>query len=66
MNAILQRLKSKTFWAVLIGLLLTAVETQSGFFGEMLPQAYRAWIVMFWPALMWILREMTTTALGDK
>jgi hypothetical protein len=66
MNAILQRLKSKTYWAAIIGALLTGVDASSGFFSQYFPLEVRPYIPLFWPVLMLILREVTTTALSDK
>lgn len=66
MNAVIVRLKSKTYWVALIGALLTAIEANSGFISKALPVEYRAYIVMLWPVLMLTLREVTTTALQDK
>jgi uncharacterized membrane protein len=66
MNAILQRFKSKTYWVALVGALLTVIEANSGFIGQFLPIEYRAYIVMLWPVLMLVLREITTTALAAK
>ncbi len=66
MNAIIQRLKSKTYWAAILGALLTIVEANSGFISTLLPAAYAKFAVMLWPVLMLTLRELTTTALADK
>jgi uncharacterized membrane protein len=66
MNAIVQRLKSKTYWIAIVGALLTVIEANSGFIGQLLPAPYRAYIIMLWPVLMLVLRELTTTALADK
>lgn len=66
MNAIIQRLKSKTYWVALVGAMLTAIEANSGFLGQFIPAPYRAYIIMLWPVLMLILREMTTSALAEK
>lgn len=66
MNAILQRFKSKTYWVALVGALLTVIEANSGFIGQLLPAPYSAYIVMLWPVVMLVLRELTTTALADK
>jgi len=66
MNLILQRLKSKTYWVAIIGALLTAIEANSGFLSQFIPVAYRPYIVMLWPVLMLVLRELTTSALADK
>ena len=66
MNAIVQRLKSKTYWVAIVGALLTAIEANSGFLGQFIPAPYRAYIIMLWPVLMLILRELTTSALADK
>lgn len=66
MNAIAQRLKSKTYWAAMIMAALSIVEAQSGVLARLLP----AELVPFWPLIfpmvMMILREMTKTALSEK
>ena len=66
MELLIQRLKSKTYWIALIGALLSVVEVNSGFFGQLIPLPYRTYLIMFWPVVMLILREVTTTALADK
>ena len=66
MNAIIQRLKSKTYWVAILGALLTAVEVNSGFLGSFIPMPYRNYVILLWPVLMLILRELTTSALADK
>jgi uncharacterized membrane protein len=66
MNTLLQRLKSKTYWVALVGALLTVIELNSNFIGQFIPLPYRTYIIMLWPVLMLILREVTTTALSDK
>lgn len=66
MNIIFQRLKSKTYWAAIIGALLTGLDAQSAFFSQYFPLEVRPYIPMFWPVLMLALREITTTALSEK
>lgn len=66
MEFLLRRLKSKTYWAALIGAVLTVVETNSGFFGQIVPVEFRPYAVMFWPVVMLVLREFTTVALSEK
>ena len=66
MNAIIQRLKSRTYWVALVGAMLTVIEANSGFFGQYIPMPYRMYAVLLWPVLMMVLREITTTALADK
>ena len=66
MNTILQRFKSKTYWVAMIGALLTIIEFNSGFLGFFIPMPYQSYIIMLWPVLMVILREVTTSALSDK
>lgn len=66
MNALLQRFKSKTYWVAIVGALLTAVEVNSGFLGSFIPMPYRNYVILLWPVLMVILREVTTSALSDK
>ena len=66
MNPVIQRLKSKTSWVAIVGALLTVIEANSGFIGQFVPAPYRAYIIMLWPVLMLVLRELTTTALANK
>lgn len=66
MDAIIKRLKSKTYWVAIIGALLSVVEANSGFIGNFIPMPQRTYIVMMWPVMMVVLREITTTALADK
>jgi len=66
MEALIQRLKSKTYWVAILGALLTAVEVNSGFLGSFIPMPYRNYVILLWPVLMVLLREVTTSALADK
>ena len=66
MNHILQRFKSKTYWAAVIGALFTGMDASSGFFSQYFPLEVRPYIPLFWPVLMLALREITTTALSEK
>lgn len=66
MNKIIQRLKSKTYWAGMLGLALTAIEINSGLITGWMPAEYRPFAVMLWPLAMFTLREITTEAIGDK
>ncbi len=66
MDAIVKRLKSKTYWCAIVGALLSAVEANSGLLSSLFPASARAYIVMMWPVLMIALREITTSALADK
>jgi hypothetical protein len=66
MNALLQRFKSKTYWVAIIGALLTAIEVNSGFLASFIPMPYRNYVILLWPVLMVILREVTISALADK
>ena len=63
---LLQRFKSKTYWVALIGTLLTVIEANSGFFGQFVPAAYHQYIILLWPVVMLVLREVTTAALSEK
>ena len=63
---ILARLKSKTYWAAIVGAALVLVEQNSGAISAMLPTAMQSAAVMLWPLLMITLREVTTGALSDK
>lgn len=61
-----QRLKSKTYWAAVIGALLSILDQQSGLLSQFVPAEYRQYLIMFWPIVMITLREVTSTALADK
>lgn len=65
-NAIIKRLKSKTYWAAIVGALLLVFEQNSGVFSMYLPESIRSMAVLMWPVLMIGLREITTTALAEK
>jgi uncharacterized membrane protein len=65
-QAILKRLRSKTYWAAIIGALLMVIEHNSGIFSLYLPESIRTMAVVMWPVLMVGLRELTTSALADK
>jgi len=66
MKAVIKRLKSKTYWAAIIGAALTVVEANSGLLSKFVDEAYRAYVVMMWPVLMIGLRELTTAPLAEK
>ena len=66
MDAIIARLKSRTYWVAIIGALLTIADAQAGFLSSFAPVEYRPYLVMLWPVLMITLREVTTTALSQK
>lgn len=66
MHKIAQRLRSKTYWAAVVGTLLMVLEQNSGILSAYLGEALRPLAVVFWPVLMVALREVTTTALDDK
>lgn len=65
-NAIIKRLKSKTYWAAIVGALLMVIEHNSGIFSLYLPESIRTMAVLMWPVIMVALREVTTTALAEK
>lgn len=66
MKAIAQRLKSKTYWAAVIGAALVVLEQNSGVFSAYLPESLRGIAVLMWPVLMIALREVTTTPVAEK
>lgn len=66
MKAIIKRLKSKTYWAAVVGAALVVLEQNSGVFSAYLPESMRAMAVLMWPVLMIALREVTTKPVRDK
>lgn len=61
-----QRFRSKTYWAALIGALITAAEVNSGLLSSYVGADMRPWMLALWPILMGVMREVTATALSDK
>lgn len=66
MEHFLQRLRSKTYWAAVIGATLTLLETQVGLIGSLVPMAYQPYLSMVWPVVMIALREATSSPLSTK
>ena len=66
MDAIIKRLKSKTYWVAMVAAVLTIIEAQAGYLSSLLPPEIAKYAVMIWPVLMLTLREVTTVALADK
>lgn len=66
MNAIIQRLKSKTYWAAIIMMVLSIAEVKAQAISMLLPVGAREYLVLAWPLLMFTLREVTTTGLAEK
>ena len=61
-----ERVHSKTYWAALIGAILTIVEAQYGLLAPLLPPAVMPYAPLIFPIAMAVLREFTTMALQDK
>ena len=66
MKVIIKRLKSKTYWAAVMGTALVVLEQNSNAFSAYLPAEWRGMAVLMWPVLMIALREMTTKPVADK
>lgn len=66
MELLIQRLKSKTYQAALLGALLTILDANSGLISQFVPPEYRAWLVAGWPLAMMIMREVTKVPLSEK
>lgn len=66
MKAIIKRLKSKTYWAAVVGAALVVLEQNSGVFSAYLPESMRVMAVLMWPVLMVVLRELTVKPLSAK
>lgn len=66
MELLIQRLKSKTYQAALLGALLTIVEANSGLISQFVPEQYRAWLLAAWPLIMMTMREVTVKPLSEK
>jgi uncharacterized membrane protein len=66
MKSIVKRLKSKTYWAAILGTALVVLEQNGGIISGYLPAEYRSLAVLMWPVLMIALREVTTKPVVDK
>lgn len=66
MKHIIKRLKSKTYWAAILGTAVVVLEQNAQFFGQYLPEQFRSMTILMWPVLMVALRELTTKPVGDK
>ena len=66
MNAIIKRLKSKTYWAAILGTTLVVVEQNAQFFSAYLPESLRQLSILMWPVLMIALRELTDKPVSEK
>lgn len=66
MNAIIKRLKSKTYWAAIIGATFVVVEQNAQFFSHYLPESMRQLSILMWPVLMIALRELTDKPVSEK
>jgi len=65
-DLLIQRLKSKTYWAALIMSALTIIEANTGLLAGLLPASLRPYSSLIFPMVMMVMREFTTTALADK
>ena len=61
-----QRLKSKTYWAAILGTLITVVDANLGVVSSMLPGSLAVYTPLLWPMVMVALREVTTTSIAKK
>lgn len=66
MKHITKRLKSKTYWAAILGSALVVLEQNAQFFSAYLPESMRQLSVLMWPVLMIALRELTDKPISDK
>lgn len=66
MRALIKRLKSKTYWAAIVGATLVVVEQNSGILSAYLPESIRTMAVLLWPVIMVALREATTKPVSAK
>lgn len=66
MEIILQRLRSKTYWAALILSVLTIVEANAGVVATLVPPTWQPYTPLVFPLVMLAMREVTKTALDEK
>ena len=66
MDALKQRLKSKTYWAAIIMAILGVLEQQYTLISQFVPSKWLPLLPIAFPLVMMALREITTTALSEK
>lgn len=66
MDAIVKRLKSKTYLAAIAMMVLSIIEVKAQAISMFLPAGTREYLVLAWPIVMFTAREITTTALSEK
>ena len=63
---IVERLKSKTYNAALLGAILTLIDYNTTAFSMLLPAGYRSVALALWPIIMIAMREVTNGPLSAK
>ena len=66
LNRLAARLKSKTYWAALMLTAITLLEARSGELSALFKPEYRPYLLLTFPFIMVVLRELTTAALSEK
>ena len=66
MKPIVKRLKSKTYWAAILGTAIVVLEQNAKFFSAYLPASMQDLSVLMWPILMVALRELTDKPVSEK
>lgn len=65
-GGIIQRLKSRTYWAALFLAALTIIEAHVDIVALIIPASWLPYWPLVFPLVMMIMREVTTAALADK
>ena len=66
METILQRFKSRTYWAALVLAALTIIEAQYSVVATLVSKEALPYLPLAFPLAMMFLREITKTAIADK
>jgi hypothetical protein len=66
MNAIMKRLKSRTYWAAMFSGALTIIEANYQVIAQLVPPKYQPYTPLIFPIVMMVMREVTKTAIEDK
>jgi hypothetical protein len=66
MESVLQRFKSRTYWAAIILAALTIIEAQYSVVATLVSKEMLPYLPLIFPLAMMVLREITKTAIADK
>lgn len=66
MNALIKRIKSKTYWLGAAVVAAGFLDQNTQLISQLIPEQYRGLAVSLIGVAVWVLREVTTQPLSDK